>query len=288
MTMKKLSLTAVLMILLCLLLTPLSAFAAGDSAAILSDVSAKATSGSRVFDLADVLTQDEEAELESRLSRTVQKTGMDAAVLTVNGTGYSDIKGFSDYIYSYSGLGAGEKRSGTLFVMDMEQRDFYLFTYGTAIDYYTDRALAYIEDDLMLTHLKSGNYAAAFGAYADGLDQIYDEGLQGNKKKGFKLWKLLASILAGCGIGTMPVSSVKRKYAMQAEKRLAEGFNLAYRAGALLTLARPQTDRKMVDRFEQVVPIQTAPKPQAGHGGGVSTTHTSIGGGVHGGRGGKF
>ena len=75
---------------------------------------------------------------------------------------------------------------------------------------------------------------------------------------------------------------------MQAEKRLAEGFNLAYRAGAVLALAKPAADRIMVDRFEQVMPIPQ-PKPQSsGHGGGHSTTHSSMGGGVHGGRGGKF
>ena len=289
MKMKKMPLFAALFLLIGLLAAPLTAFAAGDSAGILDRVTRDASAGVRVFDYADILPGDEEQAVANRIAGSIQHTGMDAAVLTVNGTGTGDIREFADYIYSNSGLGKGEDRSGTLFVIDMEQRDFYLYTYGTAIKYYTDRALEYIEDEKMLPYLKSGSYAAAFTAYADGLDLIFDEGLEGTKKKkSLSILEILGSIAAACGIASAPVNSVKRKYSMQAEKRLAEGFNLAYRAGAVLALAKPAADRIMVDRFEQVMPIPQ-PKPQSsGHGGGHSTTHSSMGGGVHGGRGGKF
>lgn len=59
----------------------------------------------RVFDLADLLTDDEEAELQSRINELVAKDGQDIGIVTVEDESVMSTQEFADEFYENSGMG---------------------------------------------------------------------------------------------------------------------------------------------------------------------------------------
>ena len=88
----------------------------------------------RVFDLAELLTDDEEAELQSRINELVAKDGQDIGIVTVEDESVMSTQEFADEFYENSGMGIGENRTGVLFCIDMYNRETYLTTTGDMID----------------------------------------------------------------------------------------------------------------------------------------------------------
>jgi len=84
----------------------------------------------RVFDLAELLTDDEEAELQSRINELVAKDGQDIGIVTVEDESVMSTQEFADEFYENSGMGIGENRTGVLFCIDMYNRETYLTTSG--------------------------------------------------------------------------------------------------------------------------------------------------------------
>lgn len=61
-----------------------------------------------MFDLADLLTDDEEAELQSRINELVAKDGQDIGIVTVEDESVMSTQEFADEFYENSGMGIGE------------------------------------------------------------------------------------------------------------------------------------------------------------------------------------
>ena len=88
----------------------------------------------RVFDLADLLTDDEEAELQSRIDGLVEQYNQDIGIVTVQDSSVTSTQEFADKFYEDSGMGIGDNRTGVLFCIDMYNRETYLTTTGDMID----------------------------------------------------------------------------------------------------------------------------------------------------------
>ena len=256
--------------------------------------------GVRLFDAGHLLSADQADKVEEILDGVADQTGFDIAIVTTDGfSGQSDSRAFADYLYIKSGFGSGSDQTGTMLVVNMTDRDLFIYTRGAAIQYITDSQQAYIYDELdggVVAKLGSGDYAGACAAYAKGVYDGYLYGVENGvgepKKKGLTPFKVIISAIISAISGFLPVSGVKRQYAMQTEKRMAEGFNLAYRANSNMMLAAGPSGARLINRDVTRAPIPVV-RPNdggrsSGHGGGISTTHTSIGGGVHGGTGRKF
>ena len=110
----------------------------------------------RVFDLADLLTDDEEAELQSRINELVAKDGQDIGIVTVEDESVMSTQEFADEFYENSGMGIGENRTGVLFCIDMYNRETYLTTTGDMIDIIDDQRREEIFDAQM--EYLSGGY----------------------------------------------------------------------------------------------------------------------------------
>ena len=254
--------------------------------------------GVRLFDTAGLLSGSDADRTEEILDQVSDETGWDLAVFTTDGfSGVGDARRYSDYIYSKAGLGSGEKRSGTILVVNMTDRDVYIYTYGDAVTYMTDNQLNYIYDEMgggLYGSLQSGEYGRAFEIFAAGAQDAYlnADAATSYKKKGLTVFEVIASVIVSAIAGILPVTGVRKKYAMQTEKRQAEGFNMAYRANSVMNLAAGSSAARLISKnvTRAPIPVNTggSNRPGGGHGGGTSTVHTSMGGGVHGGAGRKF
>ena len=87
----------------------------------------------------------------------------DVVILTVSSLGYKSAQQYADDFFDYNGYGAGEERSGILFLVAVEpdNREYHFSTCGTGEDIITGRRFDRYES-AVLPYLKGGDYYGAF------------------------------------------------------------------------------------------------------------------------------
>ena len=115
----------------------------------------------RVFDYADLLSEEDEAEMHHWVQDMQENWGLDLAYLTTNDTEGKSVQEYGADFYVEHDLGLGETYDGVIFVLDMGSREGQIITCGKAIDIYTDY---YIDQmwDSMVDFLSDGDYYNAF------------------------------------------------------------------------------------------------------------------------------
>ena len=267
----------------------------------------------RVFDLADLLTDDEEAELQSRIDGLVEQYNQDIGIVTVQDSSVTSTREFADKFYEDSGMGIGDNRTGVLFCIDMYNRETYLTTTGDMIDIIDDQRREKIFDAQM-EYLSGGDYLGAFSISLDYTQQFIRMGVADNhmgingatgeamdpgeygstytpeKQKTPAERAASAAMLGGIGgligllAGLIAKSSIQKSYA---RKYVPSEYN--WRAKSKLNLR--VNDSKLVNKFvtTRAIPRNNDSGPRSGGGGhSTSTVHMSSGGMYHGGGGRKF
>ena len=267
----------------------------------------------RVFDLADLLTDDEEAELQSRIDGLVEQYNQDIGIVTVQDSSVTSTREFADKFYEDSGMGIGDNRTGVLFCIDMYNRETYLTTTGDMIDIIDDQRREEIFDAQM-EYLSGGDYLGAFSISLDYTQQFIRMGVADNhmgingatgetmdpgeygstytpeRPKTPAERAASAAMLGGIGgligllAGLIAKSSIQKSYA---RKYVPSEYN--WRAKSKLNLR--VNDSKLVNKFvtTRVIPRNNDSGPRSGGGGhSTSTVHMSSGGMYHGGGGRKF
>lgn len=92
----------------------------------------------KVFDYADLLTTEEEAELQQMAEAMVTDWAMDLAFLTTYDTEGLPVREYGAQFYIEQDLGVGPDYDGVIFVVDMGTREAQIVTSGKAIDVFTD------------------------------------------------------------------------------------------------------------------------------------------------------
>lgn len=123
----------------------------------------------RVFDHAELLTAEEEAELQAICEKVQQDWELDLAYLTTNGTEGLSVREYGAEIYLREGLGIGENADGMIFVIDMESREAQIVTCGKAIDIFTDYYIEEIWNDIF-GYLADGEYYGCMSALQQEID----------------------------------------------------------------------------------------------------------------------
>ena len=115
----------------------------------------------RVFDEADILSEEEEQYLEKNIEIFQMDTAMDFVVLTLmeEHTGISQ-QAIADAFYDQYAFGMAKEKSGILYLIDMQERIPYLSTCGTMIDIMTDSRLQNTHS-ICYKYLSNGYYAKA-------------------------------------------------------------------------------------------------------------------------------
>ena len=121
----------------------------------------------RIFDYADLLSDEEEQEVEMWAAEMQQTWNMDLAFLTTDDTEGKSVQQYGSEFYVEQNLGLGENYDGVIFVLDMGGREGQIITCGKAIDIYTDYYIDVMWND-MVGFLSDGEYFDAFFTlYAD-------------------------------------------------------------------------------------------------------------------------
>ncbi len=256
-------------------------------------------SGSRlasVEDRAQLLTEEEETELLKQAAELSQKTGYELRLVTTDQTEGKTTQQFAEAYFESLTDDGPETASGASYVIDMDNRQIYIATYGGLQYYLTDARV-----DTLLDHayeyVSEGEYDQTFESMLKDTGRYYRKGIPDgtrivnqdtgevtvyHKPKTVTPVKVLISLLAGTAGFLAFVAAVKGAYSMEG----ISGDGCAGRDQVGLTLKR--RDDRLVNQF---VTSRKIPRNDGGggsSGGGTTSTHTTSGGYSAGGGGRSF
>ncbi len=235
--------------------------------ALLTFTASAQSSAGLLVDNANLLSPAEFTDVTALLQQVSDETGCDVVVLTEPTLELKSEVAYADDFYDQNGYGRGESgEDGVLLLVSMEERIWYVSTCGKCIqmvDYNT-------VGDRIVGDLGSGDYAAAFKAYAN---EVKREIV--HQTSFFNWTRLGVALVIGVIIALIAVSSMKAKLKTV---RFQPAANNYLKPGSLnVTLAQ--------EHFLYNTVTRTA-RPKDNDSGGGS--HMSSGGVSHGGGGGHF
>ncbi|MBR3767195.1 MAG: TPM domain-containing protein [Clostridia bacterium] len=268
---------------------------------------------SLIYDFAQLISDEDEEILLSKLEEISKTYECEVAILTVNSTNGQDITIFADDYYDYNGFGYGENDDGIMLVVDMGNREFATTTHGTAIEIFSDYNLSLLENEF-IPYLSDSDYTGAFIAFQEKCNDIffdynynsvnddynynvdddyyYEDDYYYNDYKPnepsnqfFSIKWILVAIVIGIIIGFIYTGYLKSQLKTVRSKAAASDYVVA---GSFNI-----TQQRDVFMYRN---IKKTPKPKAnntsgnstGRSSGGSSTHRSSSGRTHGGSRGRF
>lgn len=128
----------------------------------------------KVYDFADLLTDEEEDKLYQEVNSFISQTGYDLAVVTTNDNNKRSEVEYADDFYDYNDFGKNSTRDGLLLLIDMTNRKVYISTTGNAIVMYNSRIDSII--DAGYDYLTSGDYYNTFSKMIEKQEYYFDLG----------------------------------------------------------------------------------------------------------------
>ncbi|MDR2453704.1 MAG: TPM domain-containing protein [Bifidobacteriaceae bacterium] len=256
------------------------------SGAAAQDAASPASGLPLLVDGADLLGPADEAALGAELGRISRERGADVVVVTVPELDGRSATAFADDFFDYgpspedpftpgsdasAGYGQGPTRSGVLFLVSMDDRDWALSTTGESIEVFSDARQERIVQ-AVVPALSRGAWKEALGEFARLVDKTYYDDARVKWE-----WVGLAALGAALVGGLAPVT-VWRRQLKSVRPAVAA---LPYLDPSSLTLTQ-STDR-MVRQYTTVVDLSSS-----GGGGSGSGSHFGSSGIAHGGMSGKF
>ncbi|WP_238996666.1 TPM domain-containing protein [Paenibacillus pinistramenti] len=151
---KMLGALAMLLLLLVPLLAPVHSEAADDSG-----------SKNRIYDEAQLLTQEQIDQLNAVAARYSAKRETDFIVYTTDNPDHLDVVDLTENFYDDNGPGYDKSHgNAVLLTLDMRNRDVYLAGFSKGEEYLDDSRLDKIRDKIT-PDLSSGDYEQAFETY---------------------------------------------------------------------------------------------------------------------------
>ena len=124
----------------------------------------KVDESEKIYDFADLLSDDEEVLLLADIQDYIEEYDMDMVVVTINNNNKSSATAYADDFYDYNYFGIGDTRDGSLLLIDMDNRDVWISTTGKAILVYDDARIDKMLD-YIAPNLTSRNYKGAVDNY---------------------------------------------------------------------------------------------------------------------------
>lgn len=250
-----------------------------------------------VIDNADLMSDSQEEELAKILEDFAAKYNFDAVALTVNTLDGKTPMAYADDYYDYNDY----KEDGCLFLISMEDRDWWISTKGFGITAITDYGIDVIESEVV-PYLSDGDYYGGYKTYAKIVEDFvsqaksgsaYDTNNEYTNDSGYTysnsydysdeddgdvaMGALIISFIVAIIIAAVVVSMVKHSYKPVRFKASAQDYLVA---GSLNVTGS-------YENFLYSNVTKTEIQTESSHGGG-SSTHSSSSGSSHGGGGGKF
>ena len=232
----------------------------------------------RLYDGADLLSDEEEAALLEQLNTRSEELQFDIVVVTAKSIGARSPQVFAEDYYDYNGFGYGDSHDGCLLLISMADRDWWssAFGYGvTALDYIY--FIDYLGTDHFYSALKDGDYNDCFNRY---VELVGDFVVEARENKPFspshryndaknKIIGVIISLIIGLIIGAIVTFSKRKSYVAEVHKQAGAGDYLVN--GSLqITQRDDRFVNTYVDRTRRVQESSSS-----GGGGGGSSSHSS-------------
>lgn len=243
---------------------------------------AQSGSGRYVVDLADILTEGEEQEIEDRVKEMSEKWNQDFVVVTTDDAQGKESQEYADDYYDYNGY----QENGVLYLVDLDNSNVWISTSGTMIRFLTDRRIQLVIDS-GYEDLKSQNYADGFLEMLDQTDKYMEDGIPDNqytynvetgeisRHYSLSVGEIVAALVAALACGGVFFCIINAKYKMK-----IGNYSYPFREKGRIDYTRRE------DIFvNQTVTRRHIPKNPPSGGSGGSSVHTSSSGSVHGGGG---
>lgn len=241
----------------------------------------------RLVDMADLLSDSEEADLSYMLDEISERQQVDVVVVTVDSMEGESATAYSDDFYDYNGYGFGEDRDGILLLVSMEERDWSITTRGYGITVVTDAGRDYISETIV-DDLGLEDYVSAFTNFATLCDDFITQANEGTPYDADNLpdeggFGIIGSFVIAYGIAFIIalISTGIMKGQLNSVHSQSGADTYMKQDSMQLTKKNDMFLYTRVDRRKK-----PEKEPQSPSGG--STTHTSSSGATHGGGSGKF
>lgn len=248
-----------------------------------------------IYDDADLFSAAQESDIGEEIQKVILQTGFDVAVVTTNNAQGKSAQKYADYFYTTKKIGKGDKKSGVLFLIDMDNREIYFYTKGDAMRYFSDERQKKIVDNAY-SDVKAQQYARCAQSVIADISYYYS---QGTVKKQYFVFGdsfLESGVLTKQeGLISLVVSlfpaffyrrKVKKGYSMVAQAQKSKQQALTYAAGAGFSFLN-QPPRLIDTRVSRHYSPRSR-SSSSGSSSGRTTTHRSSGGGRYSGTGRKF
>lgn len=242
----------------------------------------------RMNDSAQLLTEDEDNELEASLEELSVRQSFDVVIATIDsldGEGYTSMEEYADDLYDYCQFGYGANRDGVLLLISKGDRKWHISTCGYGITAFTDAGIQYLGQQ-MTPDMADGDYAAAFRTFIRWTDAYVTAAREGhpydvNNMPHEPLSILYLGLALVIGLVTALIVTGVMKSQLKSVAPQPDASSYVRQGSMRLT---NQCDRFLyrdVHRTER-------PKETSSDDSGGSSTHTSSSGTTHGGGGGSF
>lgn len=160
----------------------------------------------KVYDFADLFTDEEEQKLYNEITDYINTYGMDLAVVTIQTNNKGTAENYADDFYDYNNFGKNSSNDGILFLIDMETREIWMSTTGTAIKMYNDYR---IENalDRVYQYMTDKEYYTGCSKYIDKISEYAKSGLPTDSSEMTVSKMITYSIFAGL-VGTIIIMVV--------------------------------------------------------------------------------
>ena len=122
----------------------------------------------KVYDFADLITDEEEKEVYSVINKYIDSFKLDLAVVTIDNNPYgNDIDSTKTYaidFYNYNDFGVGEDKSGLVLIIDKYTDNVHLTTFGKAKETYDSQQINSINNSIS-TFIAEENYYQMMKVY---------------------------------------------------------------------------------------------------------------------------
>lgn len=241
--------------------------------------------GQYVYDQANLL--DHTANLKREITDLRNQLKIDIVIVTTNNTRGKSARSYADDFYDEHDFGYDKPRGdGVLFLIDMDNREAYISTCGSAIYYFTDRRIDQALDAIV-NALKRQDYDGACEEFLQYTKQYMQQDPYKAPSYGERLTKilqrywffilLLSVVIAGITVGCMAYRQRNGKVAANAYLSADKGMRMTKRVDDLISDVT--TSRKIPEDDDH---------SSGGSRSGGSSVHSSSSGTTHGGGGRSF
>ena len=235
----------------------------------------------KVYDYADLFSDEEEVSLSNQANEILERQKIDIVIVTTDDFGGKSSQEYADDFYDYNYFGYGNRKSGLLIVINMQERDVAISTTGEAIDLVNNSSINKIMDEVIDNYLMYGDYYGAGVSFLNSADERISSQRAAQLPFNERYSKGQIALFS-TGIALVVSSVIIGVMYFMHRLSLSPSPNASVYSGGGIRLFR---------RNDQFISTHTSRTPipkDTGSGGGGTSVHTSSSGTSHGGGSRKF